>query len=320
MGKLDIDAKQYFGKAEHFADAFNFLIYGGRQVIKPDQLAELDAAEIAVPFKDKGRDRIQKQRDLLRAMTDGNAVYVIYGVELQSEIHYAMPVKDYLYDAMNYAAQVEKKTQDNRTEKNLKSGAEYLSGMKNTDKLVPVITITIYTGSKSWDGPLSLHDMLDFKDEAQKAFVPDYRLNIISAADLDDSEFSKFHTEIGYALKLLKHRETDADKIIEERNHEKVSPETAFFLKSAANLDLEFEIEDGGVDMCASLERKYKEKELLGEARGEARGEAKGEKKAKRQMILNLLKNGVDESIIADSAEVTAEYVVQIKNGEVKII
>ena len=121
-------------------------------------------------------------------------------------------------------------------------------------------------------------------------------------------------------MSLLKHRETDADKIIEERNHEKVSPETAFFLKSAANLDLDFEIEDGGVDMCASLERKYKEKELLGEARGEARGEAKGEKKAKRQMILNLLKNGVDESIIADSAEVTAEYVVQIKNGEVKII
>ena len=85
MGKLDIDAKQYFGIAAHFADVFNFLVYQGRQVIDPDKLRELDAAEIAVLFKD--RDRIQKQRDLLRALTDGKAVYVILGSELQSEVH-----------------------------------------------------------------------------------------------------------------------------------------------------------------------------------------------------------------------------------------
>ena len=261
LGKLDIDAKRYFGIAAHFADAFNFLLYQGRQVIDPDKLRELDSSEVSVLFKDKDRDRIQKQRDLLRAMTDGDAIYAIYGSELQSEIHYAMPVKNGQYDMMNYAAQVEKKAQQNRKEKNLKPGAEYLSGLRKGDKLIPVITIVIYTGTEPWDGPLRLHDMLKFRDEEQKAFVPDYPLNIISAADLDDSEFTKFHTEIGYALKLLKHKDKDADKVIEERNHEKVSPETAFYLKAAANLDLDFEIEDGGVDMCASLEKKYKEKE-----------------------------------------------------------
>ena len=166
MGKLDIDAKQYFGIAAHFADAFNFLLYDGKQVIDPDQLKELDAAEIALPFKDKDRDRIQRQRDLLRAMTDGKTVYVILGSELQDRIHYAMPVKNGLYDMIDYSAQVEK------------------------------------------------------------------------------------------------NQDTDIDKVIEERRHRKVSPETAFFLKAAANLDLDFEIEDGGVDMCASLERKYKEKEV----------------------------------------------------------
>ena len=264
MGKLDIDAKRYFGIAAHFADAFNFLLYQGRQVIDPDKLRELDSAEVSVLFKDKDRDRIQKQRDLLRAMTDGDAIYAIYGSELQSEIHYAMPVKNGQYDMMNYAAQIEKKAQQNRAEKNLKPGAEYLSGLHKGDKLIPVITAVIYTGSKPWDGPLSLHDMLAFEDEEQKAFVPDYKLNIISAADLDDSEFAKFHTEIGYALKLLKHKDKDADKVIEERNHEKVSPETAFFLKGAANLDLDFEIEDGGVDMCASLERKEKRDQVTG--------------------------------------------------------
>ena len=264
MGKLDIDSKQYFGIAKHFADAFNFLVYDGKQVIDPANLRELDAVETAVLFKDKDRDRIQKQRDLLRALTDGKAVYVILGSELQSEVHYGMPVKNGQYDMMNYAAQVEKKAQQNREEKNLKPGAEYLSGLRKGDKLIPVITAVIYTGSKPWDGPLSLHDMLDFADEEQKALVPDYKLNIISAADLDDSEFDKFHTEVGFALKLLKHKDKDADKVIEERNHEKVSPETAFYLKGAANLDLDFEIEEGGVDMCASLERKEKKDQVTG--------------------------------------------------------
>ena len=41
-------------------------------------------------------------------MADENAAYVIYGLELQSAIHFAMPVRNMLYDAIQYANQVEK--------------------------------------------------------------------------------------------------------------------------------------------------------------------------------------------------------------------
>lgn len=265
MGKIDTESKQYFGKPEHFADAFNFLLYGGKEVISPESLTELDANEIAIPFKDKDREQIQKQRDLLKAMTDGKAIYVILGAELQSEINYAMPVKDGLYDMMNYSAQVKKITTKNHDDKSLKPGAEFLSGFKKTDKIIPVITAVIYTGAEPWDGPLTLHDMMEFEDEQLKAFVPDYKLNLISAADIPDEDFSKFNTELGFAMKLLKHQNTDADKIIEEQK--KVSQETAFFLNVAANLDLKFEVEDGGVDMCVALERRYKEEKLAQERR-----------------------------------------------------
>ena len=37
-------------KNEAFADAFNFLIYGGEDVVDPSLLQELDTTEIAVPF------------------------------------------------------------------------------------------------------------------------------------------------------------------------------------------------------------------------------------------------------------------------------
>ena len=37
-------------------------------------------------------------------------------------------------------------------------------------------------------------------------------------------------------------------------------------------------------------------------------------------IIKKILKNGVDESIIADSADVTVEYVIKIKDGELQMV
>lgn len=47
MGKADGVTKAYMRENEIFADAFNFYIYNGKQVIDPEQLQPLDTAEIA---------------------------------------------------------------------------------------------------------------------------------------------------------------------------------------------------------------------------------------------------------------------------------
>ena len=44
MGKADIVTKEYMREPHVFADAFNFLLYDGRHVIKPSELKELDTA------------------------------------------------------------------------------------------------------------------------------------------------------------------------------------------------------------------------------------------------------------------------------------
>ena len=52
---------------------------------------------------------VQKYRDLLKTATimeDGEATYVLLGIENQTEVHYAMPVRNMLYDAMQYNQQV----------------------------------------------------------------------------------------------------------------------------------------------------------------------------------------------------------------------
>ena len=56
------------------------------------------------------------------------------------------------------------------------SGAEFLSGLAKDDKLVPVITLTIYWNTGNWDGARSLHEMLnicldaklEIKEDAEK--------------------------------------------------------------------------------------------------------------------------------------------------------
>ena len=99
--KTDTVTKDYVKDMGVFADIFNYYIYGGRQVILPEQLVERDSTKIALPYGADGTVvPVQKFRDvqkLYAAMTDGKMEYVLYGAENQTEIHYAMAVKNNLW-------------------------------------------------------------------------------------------------------------------------------------------------------------------------------------------------------------------------------
>ena len=88
--------------------------------------------------------------------------------------------------------------------------------------------------------------MMDIRDNRIIPFLNDYKLNIISVAEIADDDFDKFNTVLGKVLKIVKHQKEDADKLIEELGHTRIDPDAAFFLKKAANLDIEIEVKDGG--------------------------------------------------------------------------
>ena len=136
---------------------------------------------------------------------------------------------------------------------------EFLSGLRKEDKLIPIITAVVYFGDEPWDGPRSLYDMLD---------IPSEEMNLISPADMDEDEFEKFHTELGFAMKLLKHQSDNAVEMIRQEKHRKVSSETAYFLNSAMKLNLEYEIEPGGVDMCKAMEKNNQRQKIEGVIQG----------------------------------------------------
>ena len=100
---------------------------------------------------DKKEVQLQRWRDLLKSVvvkSIGSAYVVLIGVENQSDIHYAMLVKNMLYDAMNYSAQVNNIGKHHKKAGDSGSQAEFLSGFHRDDRLMPVVTITVYWGAK----------------------------------------------------------------------------------------------------------------------------------------------------------------------------
>ena len=152
-------------------------MYDGAQMIQPDQLRELDPTEIAILFNENDtQDRqstkkeiIQKYRDHLKSaaiMEDGETAYVLLGIENQTDVNYAMPVRNMLYDALQYVRQVSRiadvhRSQKGKAEHKNATGAEFISGFHKNDKLIPVITLVLFFNADEWDGPRSLMDMME---------------------------------------------------------------------------------------------------------------------------------------------------------------
>lgn len=262
MADKDTVTKKYMQDEEIFADAFNFLMYDGEQVIKPESLHPLDTTAIAMPYSNDNCEKpIQKYRDVLKmatAMEDGNAAYLLLGIENQSQVHYAMPVRNMLYDAIQYSNQVNSAAKSHRrAERTGESQAEYLSGFYRSDKLLPVVTLVVYFGANEWDAPRSVHDMMLIKDERILAYTPNYRINLIAPEEISDSEFSKFHTALSAVLKYIKYSR-DKNKLSavlnEDASFRTVSRKTADVINTVTGSNLKFKDGEEYVDMCKAIE------------------------------------------------------------------
>ena len=285
MGKLDTRTKEYMRDRTRFAAMFNFLIYDGQPVIDPEKLFPLDSTEAAILDSNGVEIPVQKIRDSLEAweiLEDNQAVYVLLGEEFQSAVHYAGPVKDMVYDSVNYVDQVNqlkrkyrKKSDEAEVEfdsdgvKIRLTRAEFLSGLRKGDKLKPVITLMIYLGTEKWDGPRSLHEMLHFPDERLKAFVPDYKLNLIVPRELKEDDFAKIGPDLGFLLKVLNHGKSGMVELLADSQYQSVDGETALLANDIASLGLDIVLNEGGkANMCKAMEDHDKKKEVQGCIRG----------------------------------------------------
>lgn len=259
MGKLDTITKEYMSKPQYFADAFNSSVFRGKQIVKADELSllELDPTELGILVKEDAQDIVKKVRDVLKKsilMNNGKIVFLLLGVENQSEIHYAMPVRNLLYDALNYGQQVNKIASKHRKKKDLK-GAEFLSGFSRTDKIMPVITLTIYFGSDDWDAPRSLKEMfIENISEEILNEVDDYKLHLIVPKEIKD--FSVFESDFGKAMEFIACCEDPEaiKKLTTDKSFEKVCADTVYLINACTGSDIGISKGEEVVDMCRGIE------------------------------------------------------------------
>ena len=310
MGTADIVTKEYMRENTVFADAFNYLIYNGKKVIDPAKLTEIDSTEIELPFgnaekvkaekkrkeqeaewssvknesvrkKNTSRvgvkmDAVQKYRDVFKSMVikqDEKTSYVLLGIENQTDVHYAMPVRNVIYDALQYGRQVADIAADHRRNKKDfpgKSNGEYLSGFFKEDHIRPIITLVIHFGAEEWDGPLSLHEMMATRDMEILSFVENYRIHLIDSTKLTEEELNKFSTSLKEVMGYIKYSK-DKEKLMEflrKDTHKTIEMNAARVIKTITNTPIEVSEEMEEIEMCKAIEDLI----LEGEAKGEAKG------------------------------------------------
>ena len=91
--------------------------------------------------------------------------FVTWGLENQSKIHYAMPLRHMIGDSFLYLKEYNEIAARNKAEKGFESSDEFLSNLKRTDRLHPVISLCVYYGEKEWDVPFCLADMLEIPEK-----------------------------------------------------------------------------------------------------------------------------------------------------------
>ena len=276
MAKKDATTKLLTKDNDVFAELFNSFVFG-KSVVDPKKLQEKDTSAIAMVFskiavREKFRD-VLKHAEL---KTDDRFSYFLLGLENQSDIHYAMPVRTMLYDAISYSQQIADTSRHMRKDNERKySDQEWLSGFPKDGIIKPVITLVLCWSPEKWDGPRSLYEMMDRNViESYGSLIEDYRLHLASVSEIEDEQLQSFKTDIGLALEFSKY--SNENKKLEEfskddrfRNR---SNEFVATINEMTKTQFSLNMKGGTVDMCEGLVKLCDEYFEKGESKGRIEG------------------------------------------------
>jgi hypothetical protein len=276
--KPEVVVSNYWNNNEQFADLFNAVLFDGEQVIKPDELEDVDTNESSIMENNDYAESLKASRDNAKVHKKSTAYSVelaILGLEGQELIHYAMPMRTMGYDYGSYKKQYDNNAGKYTTADGL-TRDEFISKMKRTDKFVPVITIVIYYGEKPWDGATSLHEMLNIPKKMEK-FVNDYKMILVEARENNLKLHNVNNRDLFELLSIIFDKTLTKNEAKEkaikygiEHNSDKSVVMTVAGITNAKIDYNAFERRNG--DMCTLFEEIAEENKMLGKAEGRAEG------------------------------------------------
>lgn len=291
----------FWKNKRHFADLFNTYLFDGRQVIDPEYLEEQDTSYSELIVGNRLIESIERIRDITK-MTALGTEFILLGIENQNKVHYAMPLRTMVYDALGYVKQCKElrdllnlqRRQDSNSKQSEISKAktnseqnvnqeltadEFLSKFRKTDRLIAQYTIVIYYGEDDWDGPRSLKEMLNIPLELEP-LVQDYKMNLLEARKVD---YSKFHNADVSGFFQLMHASNNKDNILENVLDLQFSNETLLVAGKVCNVKewMDLALESKEEVICMSTAWQEAKKELIERGRQEGRMEVETEKRKK---------------------------------------
>ncbi|MDD3403508.1 MAG: Rpn family recombination-promoting nuclease/putative transposase [Hespellia sp.] len=304
MGKANDTINSYLSDSARYADVVNHGLFGGNGLIDPRYLSELDSVE-----KDPDSQRV---RDLKKRYKD-EAIFLVIGVENQEKIHYAMPLRGLIYDTLSYQEQYREIQKQHEEAKDLQ-GDEWVSRFAKTDKLVPVITLVVYYGTKTWDASVDLHGMIEIAEEL-KAYQPmmlNYQMNLLEVSKIQDLDTYGDDLKMVFGfVKYQKDKEALTNFVEEnEALFSSVSLETCRTIQVVTNAkELTKYIgkgkdEKGEIDVCEALQGMREDAKLEGRAEGEIRKII--------ELVLKKVKKGQTCAEIAGALEEELSYIERI--------
>ena len=191
-----------------------------------------------------------------------------------------LPVKNMVYDALEYAGQVENSARSHREAKQWPStSGEYLTGFYKNDRLIPVITAVVYFGSDTWNAPRSLHEMLSIQDPELLSLVPDYRINLFSPAEIKDEELDKLQSNLKEVMLFIKYSK-DKRKLQELTSQtpgfRSLELKAARVIDSITGINLRFTETEGSVNMCQAVQEMCDDARAEGLSQSRAQGLSQG--------------------------------------------
>ena len=284
MGKGNAAVREWMSNPIRFSDLYNGIVFQGKQVVLPEELEPAEGeTDILLEDKEQKVQEIHRYRDIVMRWKKG-ALLVLLACENQEKVHYAMTVRNMLYDSLSYAGQIQQLWKEREKEEKQKMTApEFLSKWKKDDRLVPVITLVFYYDTEQWDGSTDLHGMLQWGEgnqELLREYVPNYRINLVDAGNLEHLE--RFQSDLQEILGMLKCRGNKKELLDYMNKRESyfrnVDEETyqvmREFLHSEKMLKENVERIEGKetVDMCKALDELYNDGIEQGIERGMIRG------------------------------------------------
>ena len=246
MGEKYITEKILADYNDVFADIVNVLLFGGEQVVSPNDLVQTNTRS---QYKADGKIH-EQERDVAKLLKSENTTISLIGFENQTKPEKNMPARILSYDGQSYRTQM------------IGDGSK---------QLYPAITLVLYFGLEHWNYSKHLAQMLRIPEKFQ-AFVSDYEMkNLFEIAFLTPEQVELFRSDFRYV----------ADYFVQMQTTKNYVPSPESILHKDATLKLlsvltgDHRFEDvakelptnGGVSMCEVLDRIEEKGEVKGEQR-----------------------------------------------------